>query len=555
MKSTSAPIAPRPAPVLSLDSQKIEAFEGLFLEARRLGPAAFIDYNIPYPKHEFLRYLVEQKQILLHGSNYPDVKVLLPMRFSFDVREAMNGQTIFAAADGIFPMFFAILDRKRYVGTMSNGAYQLPDATGLPTSHYFFSINEEMLESRPFRRGTIYLLPKDKFKPAADGQDVLLEEWISWEPVEVLAKLSISPEDFPLLDAVWGHNESELLWLGENIKICLGAVEDNNELQSGYCFRFPGGDEWATRLAELCRLQQKFCPFLIFELLRDSSNGPLYLQATGPDGAKQAIRSLLGMYSSLSTPTGNDSPPTVTENQTVIEDLPAASASHLASWELFIDELERKILPFYLQHELTFDRYGVHGRMHICRSVMLAEGMARFYRMRTKTMIDFFAVRVAVAFHDSGRRDNGVDIWESDSAANCIRYVAEAAGEGDYAYGVGALIEKNKKSADSLKTIVQDADVLEIMRPCCGHGGLAGFRRQFLHFGGPDDMLARDVPDIAMQREALIQEAWRWILSTERLKAFFADSPTYMRDLLKHLERQRLKFPLLSGWLLTKQTR
>jgi hypothetical protein len=239
----------------------------------------------------------------------------------------------------------------------------------------------------------------------------------------------------------------------------------------------------------------------------------------------------------------------------VIEDLHVASVDHLASWEPFIDELERKILPFYRQHELKFDRYGVHGRMHICRSVMMAEWMARFYRTRTQAVIDFFAVRVAVAFHDSGRQANGVDLWESDSAANCVRYIAEATGASDYAHGVGALIEKKKKSADPLKTIVQDADVLEIMRPCCGHGGLAGFRRQFLHFGGPDDLPAREVPDIAAQREALIQEAWRWIQSTEPLKAFLADSPTHMRDLLKHLERQRSKFPLLSDLLPTKETR
>ena len=236
-------------------------------------------------------------------------------------------------------------------------------------------------------------------------------------------------------------------------------------------------------------------------------------------------------------------------SEPVIADLHAASTDHLASWELFIDELEQKILPFYRQHELRFDRYGVHGRMHICRSVMMAEWMARFYRARTQTMIDFFAVRVAVAFHDSGRRANGVDLWESDSASNCVRYVVDALGASDYAHGVGALIEKKKKSADPLKNIVQDADVLEIMRPCCGHGGLAGFRRQFLHFGGPDDLLAREVPGIAAQREALIQEAWRWIQSTEPLKAALTNSPAYMHDLLKHLESQRLKFPHLSDLL------
>ena len=295
-ESLYEPIPPCPAPVLTLNSQKIEAFEYLFLEARRLGPAAFIDYDLKYPKHEFLRYLVERKQILLHGSNYPDLRVLLPMRFTLDARAAMNNQSIFASADGVLPMFFAILDRENYVGTMSIGAYRLPDATGLATTHYFFSINEAKLKSWPFRCGTIYLLPKDKFKPAADGQGVVLEEWISHEPVQVIAKLSISPEDFPLLDTIWGHNEIEVAWLRETIKICLGAVEESNELQSGYSFRFPGGYEWATRLAELCRQQQKFCPVLVFKVIRGSNNGPNYLQATGPNGAKQLIRSLLGMY-------------------------------------------------------------------------------------------------------------------------------------------------------------------------------------------------------------------------------------------------------------------
>lgn len=238
------------------------------------------------------------------------------------------------------------------------------------------------------------------------------------------------------------------------------------------------------------------------------------------------------------------------KSERVIQNLYAASADHLASWELFIDELEQKILPFYLQHEREFDRWGVHGRMHICRSVMLAEWMARFYSTRTQTLIDFFAVRIAVAFHDSGRRDNGVDLWESDSGSNCVRYVVEGGGESDYAQRIGALIEKKKKSGDDpLKKIVQDADVLEIMRPCCGHGGLAGFRREFLHFGSPNDLLGREVPGIAVQREALIQEAWRWIQATEALKFSLTNARAYMRDLLKHLETQRLKFPLLSDLL------
>jgi len=291
------PIALRPAPVLTLTSQKIEAFEYLFLQAQQLGSDSSIDYNIPYPKHEFLRYLVDRKQILLHGTNSPDLKVLLPIRLTVDARSATNKETVFAAADAMLPMFFAILDREKYLGIVSHAAYRIPDATGLVTDQYYFSISEEMLKLSPFRGGTIYLLPRDKFKTAADGHGVVLEEWISPEPVEPLAKLSVSPEDFPLLDAICAHNDIELAWLTKTIKMCSGAVKEFNELRSGYCLTFPGGDEWATRLAGLCHLQQTFCPFLVFKLIRGSSNGPNYLEATGPDGTKQIIRSMLGMYS------------------------------------------------------------------------------------------------------------------------------------------------------------------------------------------------------------------------------------------------------------------
>ncbi|MGH9879309.1 MAG: hypothetical protein ACRD5H_16895, partial [Nitrososphaerales archaeon] len=85
------------------------------------------------------------------------------------------------------------------------------------------------------------------------------------------------------------------------------------------------------------------------------------------------------------------------------------SVDHLSRWNAFIHELQERMLPIYLQHEMTFDPWGVHGRMHICRSVMFAEWMARFYTERASCEIDFYAVWVATAMHDSGRRDNGVD--------------------------------------------------------------------------------------------------------------------------------------------------
>jgi hypothetical protein len=67
------------------------------------------------------------------------------------------------------------------------------------------------LAQRPFRQGTIYILPREKFvqQPAESyrGQRVETAQWASLEPVRPLAKLAAGPEDFPLLDVLRGHDD------------------------------------------------------------------------------------------------------------------------------------------------------------------------------------------------------------------------------------------------------------------------------------------------------------------------------------------------------------
>lgn len=250
----------------------------------------------------------------------------------------------------------------------------------------------------------------------------------------------------------------------------------------------------------------------------------------------------------------------------------APSTDYLQSWKTFIDSLQREILPLYLEHELTFDPGGVHGRMHICRSVLFAEYMGRSYHERLSAgVVDFYAIRVATAFHDSGRRANGVDLWERESADNCLAYVrAQTRGlEGpDYPQYVAGLIRKDgdpgtlskfarrwlgllrKPAAGDLsRQVVYDADVLEIMRPCCGHGGIRGFRRNRLHFAGTHDRLGLGLTASDGIREEFIQEAWRWITSTEVLKRKLKHSETYMDDLLGSMADARRSYPMLSRLL------
>jgi hypothetical protein len=218
-------------------------------------------------------------------------------------------------------------------------------------------------------------------------------------------------------------------------------------------------------------------------------------------------------------------------------------------WNRFIDELQEQILPIYRNHEMTFDPWGIHGRIHICRSVLFAEWMTRFYRKRSSAEMDFYAIRVATAMHDSGRQANGVDLWQKDSASLCYSYVESHSphpGDSEYARYVASLIDKGK-TGDACKWVVYDADVLEIMRPSCGHGGIGGFRRECLHFAGAEDLLVGGLADSHGIREAFIQEAWRWIADTESVKPKLFASSAYMTDLLEKLHREKRHYPMLSS--------
>src|SRR5689334_8395179 len=57
------------APPLRLDARKVLAFEELYQTMLDSAPGHVLDYDLPYPRHEFLRYLVARKHVLLHGSN------------------------------------------------------------------------------------------------------------------------------------------------------------------------------------------------------------------------------------------------------------------------------------------------------------------------------------------------------------------------------------------------------------------------------------------------------------------------------------------------------
>ncbi len=96
---------------------------------------------------------------MLHGSGNPDIEVFEPKQ-SNDIAEFGNRKAVYAASDGIWPMFFAVVDRAHYSMTINNAAIRLESPKGdLSEPYYFFSLTDKILQKKPFRDGVVYILP------------------------------------------------------------------------------------------------------------------------------------------------------------------------------------------------------------------------------------------------------------------------------------------------------------------------------------------------------------------------------------------------------------
>ena len=70
------------------------------------------------------------------------------------------------------------------------------------------------------------------------------------------------------------------------------ALLETKELDDGYAYRFPSGGNWIADLAQLITFERECCPFLQFNLRLEPAEDPVWLELTGPEGAKSFLQSL-----------------------------------------------------------------------------------------------------------------------------------------------------------------------------------------------------------------------------------------------------------------------
>jgi len=204
-----------PQPSFDKSPEMVAAFDHLF---QSTPSGALIEYSLPFPKWQFLSYLCETKNLVLHGSQNLEIAQVEPKQAN-DKRDYSNQFAIYATTDGIWVMYFAILDRKKYPEmTLFNSCLQArisPDQLSEPL--YFFSISQFVLIQKPWCTGAIYILPRQSFTQEAtqqiQGTEIIFPHWISSQPAQPIAKILVEPDDFPFLDQIHGNNDEKLVQL------------------------------------------------------------------------------------------------------------------------------------------------------------------------------------------------------------------------------------------------------------------------------------------------------------------------------------------------------
>lgn len=68
---------------------------------------------------------------------------------------------------------------------------------------------------------------------------------------------------------------------------------ESRELDSGFAYRFPGSDAIVDELAAFIKTERECCEFFRFTLTVDGDKRSAWLELTGPEGAKEFIRTEL----------------------------------------------------------------------------------------------------------------------------------------------------------------------------------------------------------------------------------------------------------------------
>lgn len=192
------------------EAKRAAVFDQLWTQFLESSKGGFIEYNCRYAKCEFLNYLVDHKEVVLHGSPNFNLEVLEPRKAS-GTGPNQNLTAVYATTDAANAIFVATLDRVN----ISHWDFENPPnryAVGLRDASQSFWVD-----------GVVYILERGSFLQRGN--------WVCTQAAFPIGKIKVCCEDFPLLDQV------ETITAEENdayhaVKAILGEVVDRELITS-----------------------------------------------------------------------------------------------------------------------------------------------------------------------------------------------------------------------------------------------------------------------------------------------------------------------------------
>lgn len=168
---------------------------------------------VPEPRLDFLRWLAENRPVVFHGSPRDDLRELSTERHSRDATAWGNQQAVYASSDPVWAIYFACLRRDRGFTGTRNGSLGRAGGSLYPR-RYFFLHNRGSASPGRFGPGSLYLLSPRTFvadEPLAGGIDTA--HLVSHEPVRPLARIDVTPADFPFGNRIGYYRDREPIWV------------------------------------------------------------------------------------------------------------------------------------------------------------------------------------------------------------------------------------------------------------------------------------------------------------------------------------------------------
>ncbi len=283
-------IGMRQLPEARADTKRDHRFEMLYQQALAAGPGLPLVYDLAYPKFEFLQYLKRAHGPMFHGSNNREIEVFAPVRKSielFDETGRGNLGAVYATHYPVWAMFFAVINRAPAGGSINNGVFQLTNPAGEAIDLYFFAASSEIQDAGPWVDGMLYILPADTFRQLTMPNGALANEWASENPVVPLAKLPLTPDDFPFKEHLGRFDNPQLQRISQLTRDMFARADKAALLPGGISLTLPWEEGLPAFLAELTGVQKVVLPQLSTRISDPEEGNPVTITMEGPQAIIQ----------------------------------------------------------------------------------------------------------------------------------------------------------------------------------------------------------------------------------------------------------------------------